>query len=497
MKIRCMPRDVHQARGDLLLSVVSNNLTSTATKRALEVAKTSYPGDLSRLLAAEKFTGERFQSQILSGLGKPFSAIVLLGWGDPAVKGDLGERCRAARKFGSLVTDFARRRKAERVVLDLGVMDVTADEVLSAFIEGVALSHYTFDRYRTKKSTYQMRELALVGVERRSQSVVDDALAMCEAVSMARDLINLTPRDCTPDVMVRKCREVAKKSRLAITVYSEAALKRLGANLLLAVGQGSDAPPAMVRLVYRPRGVRPKRCIALVGKGVTFDSGGLSIKPWEGMTTMKSDMSGSAAVLATMQALARLQPRVEVRAYLPFAENMINGHATRPGDIVEGLGGKTVEILNTDAEGRLILADALALAMRDGCDACVDLATLTGACVVALGTECAAMYASEDRLASQLLSASDTAGEMLWRMPLIRKYRDLLKGSASDLKNVGGRNAGSITGALFLQEFVDPKVPWAHFDIAGTAFSDKDHEHIRQGGVGFGVGTLVRWVMGM
>jgi len=496
MKIRCLPRDVQQARGDLLVSIVSNNLSSAASRRALEVARKAYPGNLSKLLYAENFTGERFQAQLLSGLEKPFSSIVLMGWGDPAAKGDLAEQCRAARKLGSLVTDAARRRKAERVVVDLRSIDLRTSEVLAAFVEGVALSGYTFERYRSKKSTYRMRELTLVGVERRAQSVVDDALVVCEAVFMARDLINLTPRDCTPEVMVKKCREVAKKSRLGLTVYSEAALKRLGANLLLAVGQGSDAPPAMVRLVYRPRGVRPKRCLALVGKGVTFDSGGLSIKPWEGMTTMKSDMSGSATVLATMQALAQLQPRVEVRAYLPFAENMINGHATRPGDIVQGLGGKSVEILNTDAEGRLILADALALAMRDGCDACVDLATLTGACVVALGTECAAMYASEDALADELLSASAVAGEMLWRMPLIKKYRDLLKGAASDLKNVGGRNAGSITGALFLQEFVDPKVPWAHFDIAGTAFSDKDHEHIRQGGVGFGIGTLVRWVMG-
>ena len=502
MKISSTTNDVRRLRGDMLVSVLAGAPTSIEAKRALEPARTAYRGDLDALLRAENFTTDRFRSLLISGLSKPYPSIALIGWGQGGQSGQSGKDgspadAAACRKLGSQVADIAQRRNASRLVVDARAVDLRSAELLAAFVEGVSLRLYRFERYRSKKSTYQLKECVVVHGSKLSAGVIADAQVMCQAVRMARDLINLTPRDCTPSVMVQKCREVAKKGRLALTVYNEAALRRLGANLLLAVGQGSDAPPAMVRLVYRPRGVRPKRCIALVGKGVTFDSGGLSIKPWEGMTTMKSDMSGSAAVLATMQALAVLQPRVEVRAYMPFAENMINGHATRPGDIIQGLGGKSVEVLNTDAEGRLILADALALAMRDGCDAVVDLATLTGACVVALGTECAAMYASDDALARQLHAASKEAGEMLWRMPLIAKYRDLLKGSASDLKNVGGRNAGSITAALFLQEFVDPKIPWAHFDIAGTAFSDKDSDHIRQGGVGFGVGTLVRWVMGM
>jgi leucyl aminopeptidase len=265
------------------------------------------------------------------------------------------------------------------------------------------------------------------------------------------------------------------------------------AGALLAVAQGSEEPPYLLRLSYKPKRVTNKKVIALVGKGVTFDSGGLSIKTGSGMETMKCDMSGAAAVIATMQAVATLKPGIEIRAYVPTTENMINGVATRPGDVVRAMSGKTIEILNTDAEGRLILADALHLAQQDKCDVIIDLATLTGACMVALGTDYAGLFSNNDGLTQRLQSAGDRAGERLWRMPLAKEYKNWIKSPVADIKNIGKSFGGAITAALFLEEFIG-EVEWAHLDIAGPAFVDGESGYIKRGGVGFGVRTLLNYL---
>jgi len=293
---------------------------------------------------------------------------------------------------------------------------------------------------------------------------------------------------------MRKARDIAKKGKLQLKILDRERLAKLGANALLAVSQGSSEPPYLMKLTYKPKG-RSARVLSLVGKGITFDSGGLSIKTAAGMETMKCDMSGAAAVLATMQAIAILKPKFEVRAYVPTCENMINGKATRPGDVVKAMNGKTIEILNTDAEGRLILADAISLAVKEKCNHVIDLATLTGACVVALGPEYAGLFSNDHKLADKLVQCGELSGEAFWRMPLAPEYREFIKSPVADIKNTGGPWGGAITAALFLKEFVDDN-SWAHLDIAGPAFSDSNKGYIKRGGVGFGVRTLLRYVLG-
>jgi leucyl aminopeptidase len=287
---------------------------------------------------------------------------------------------------------------------------------------------------------------------------------------------------------------VAKASGLGVEVIDERKAEKLGLGGLLGVGKASDNPPRMVKLTYVPAG-RSRGHVALVGKGITFDSGGLTLKPYEGMLAMKTDMAGAAAVLAAMSVVPGLAPPVHVTGYLCLAENMVNGGAIRPGDVLRIKNGTTVEVLNTDAEGRLVLADGLSLAAAEQPDAIVDIATLTGACMVALGPRIAGLMGNDDGWLDQVRAAADRASEAVWPLPLPKEYRKDLDSDVADLKNVGGRNGGALTAGLFLQEFVDGR-PWAHLDIAGPSRYDADDAYILKGGTGFGVRTLVELVAG-
>ena len=287
---------------------------------------------------------------------------------------------------------------------------------------------------------------------------------------------------------------VAKATGLAIEVIDERKAEKLGLGGLLGVGKASENPPRMVKLTYTPTG-RSRGHLALVGKGITFDSGGLTLKPYEGMLAMKTDMSGAAAVLAAMSVLPELAPPVQVTGYLCLAENMVSGRAVRPGDVLRIKNGTTVEVLNTDAEGRLVLADGLSLAAAEQPDAIVDVATLTGACMVALGARIAGLMGNDEGWIGQVQAAAGRASEAVWPLPLPKEYRKEIDSDVADLKNVGGRNGGALTAGLFLQEFVDGR-PWAHLDIAGPSRYDADDAYITKGGTGFGVRTLVELVAG-
>jgi leucyl aminopeptidase len=363
--------------------------------------------------------------------------------------------------------------------------------------EGIGLGAYTFTKYftgdRVPKKKLETATLMLAkgkgtAAERRA---VEHGLAVAAAVAVARDAVNEPPNVLTPEALAETARRIAKDGKLKITVLDEKAIKKAGMNLHAAVGQGSAHPPRLIHLSYVPK--RPKGKIALVGKGLTFDSGGLCIKPAAGMEEMKNDMGGAAAVLGVLAAVAALQPAVEVHGIIGAAENMPDGNAYRPADVFTSLDGKTVEIINTDAEGRLVLADALAYARKLEPELMIDAATLTGACLVALGKRCSAFFTADDRLARRFQSAAADAGEQFWRLPLLEELREGLTSDIADLKHTGDRNGGSISAALFLREFVG-KVPWIHCDIAGPVVGDRARGMYPKGATGHPVLTLLALV---
>jgi leucyl aminopeptidase len=377
-----------------------------------------------------------------------------------------------------------------------------AAEAAEAVAEGMSLAAYQFTTYKAQAKPSRLERVSVVGddVTKLGAGVARGA-RIAEAVSMARDLVNEPAGAMTPRRLAEVARELADRHGMSVTVLDEVAIASEGLGGLAGVAQGSDEPPRLIELVYEPSnpasgaGDGDIPTVALVGKGITFDSGGLSIKTADGMMTMKTDMSGAAAVLATMSALADLDVGVKVIAIMPTTENMPGGRAVKPGDVLKIRNGKTIEVLNTDAEGRLVLADGLSLAAEAAPDAIVDIATLTGACVVALGRQIAGVMGNSEELVSQVRTASERAGELVWHLPLPEEYRKGIESEVADMKNISSPAGagGALTAGLILGEFVDG-VPWAHLDIAGPARSDSDEGYTRKGATGFGVRTLIELV---
>ncbi len=370
-----------------------------------------------------------------------------------------------------------------------------------AVLEALALAGYRFDRHITdarRKPAGPRRVVLCAGDEARAVAAVRErAAAVAEASALARDLVNMPPNEMYPESFVAEARRAARGRGVRLEVFDPARLARERMGALLAVARGSVRPPRVLHAAYRPAG-RAKARVVFVGKGVTFDSGGYDIKTTDSMGTMKCDMAGAAAAYAATLALARLRAPVEVHAVLGLVENLVSGDAYKPGDVLTTRSGKTVEINNTDAEGRLVLADLLDWsAQRLRPDAMVDLATLTGACVVALGPLSTGVFTPDDALAEALLAAARRAGEKMWRLPMYGEYRDQLKSDVADMTNSGQRWGGAITAALFLQSFVKDGVPWAHLDIAGPAFLSSEHAFWGKGGTGAGVATLVDYALAL
>jgi len=363
-------------------------------------------------------------------------------------------------------------------------------EALEAYplAEGILLGAYRFDRY---KGSREEKPVA-IQLSGANPEEVERAKKVAEGVYWARDLVNEPPNVLTPEALAEAALSL-KAFGVEVEVLDEEAIQALGMGAFLAVAQGSENPPRFIALRYAPEGARER--LDLVGKGLTFDSGGYSLKPTEGMATMKGDMAGGAAVLGAMKSAALLGLPVEIRGYIAACENMVSGRAYRLGDVLKTLSGKTVEVMNTDAEGRLTLADALAYAERQEAKRILELSTLTGSAVVALGEEVAALFATEETWGKQVEEAAKKAGEKVWPLPLEKAYREKLKSPVADLKNVGDRNGGAITAALFLTEFVS--VPLVHLDIAGPAFAKKAHALGPEGGTGFGVRTVLKVAQGL
>jgi len=360
---------------------------------------------------------------------------------------------------------------------------------LEAIIEGAYLGNHLFDKYKDEKKHSSLKKIYFLvkpDVAKSSGKILKSITTICEGTIFARDLINTPSNDKKPEQFTKIIAEAAKKESLEVKIFDEKELKRKKFGAMLAVAAGSESKPRMIVLEYNPKGA--KKTVAFVGKGVTFDSGGINLKPTGSLDEMKSDMSGAAAVAATLIALAKLKPKTKVIGIIPVVENMPSGNASRPGDIVKSYSGKTVEILNTDAEGRLILIDAISYVIkRYKPETLIDIATLTGACVVALGEKIAGVFSSEDELAQSIISSGEKTYERCWHMPLPDDYKEDLKSDFADLKNIAGsRWGGAITAALFLSEFVGD-TRWAHIDIAGPSYMKKANAYCGVGGTGFGV----------
>jgi leucyl aminopeptidase len=467
-------------------------LQGTVEKQKLVTAlDAKLGGGLLALIKKAEFSGKYEQSLEIPTLGRVGPGRVLLyGLGQ---KRDLAEaRLRAA------ISAMARTATATGVKhLAIALPDGGGGNLLRAVAEGAVLGAYRFTKYftgdRQPKESLELVSLFRPGprptaTERRALEL---GRAVGDAVCLARDAVNEPPNELYPEKLAEMARELARAAKLKIQVLDKQGLADAGMKLHYAVGQGSAHEPRLIHMTYAPKGA--KRRIVFVGKGLTFDSGGLCIKPAPGMGEMKSDMGGAAAVLGLMQAIAAVRPNVEVHGIIGAAENMPDGAAYRPGDVFGSLDGKTVEIINTDAEGRLVLADALTYAVRLEPELIVDAATLTGACIVALGKTCSGYYATNDKLAAQLEAAAREAGEAFWRLPLLDELKDQLKSDIADLKHTGERWGGSITAALFLQEFV-AGVPWIHCDVAGPVLADRAKGIYPKGGTGHPVLTFLRFV---
>ncbi|MBW3594998.1 MAG: leucyl aminopeptidase [Actinobacteria bacterium] len=382
---------------------------------------------------------------------------------------------------------------AAKRLTDRGVVATTLPQIVedagAATVEGLLLGSYRYTRFKSDPKPIKTQQLVLVGGAQRD---VDRGAAVAEATMLARDLQNEPPNSLTPDALARKAREIADVNGLECTVWDEDEIERRGFGGLAGVARGAFNPPRFIELRYAPEGATGK--VALVGKGVTFDSGGLSLKPANAMETMKSDMTGAAVVLATMTTLKKLDVKTEVLGFVPTTENVPSGDSMKPGDVITHYNKTTTEVNNTDAEGRLILADALAYACEQAPDAIVDVATLTGGIMVALGTRLTGMFANDDGLSDELMAAADAAGEPMWRMPLVDDFKTDLDSDVADMKNSGPRWGSAIVAAIFLKQHVKQGIPWAHLDIAGTDWAEKANELGPKGATGVMSRTLVKWL---
>ena len=367
-----------------------------------------------------------------------------------------------------------------------------SDDTWQAALAGVCVGCQGQDLYRMEKKRHPFGELLVSGA---STEILRVAQIQGASVNLARELVNEPPAAIYPESFADRASQVANECDLEIEIWDESRLAQERCGALLAVARGSAQPPRLVILQYQGASNKKDAPLAFVGKGVTFDSGGLSLKPSDGMLAMKCDMAGAATVLAAVQAIAKLKLPVNVLGVMGVVENMVSGESYKLGDVLTTRNGKTIEVINTDAEGRLILADALSLASEANPDAIVDLATLTGACVVALGSDIAGLMGKNDAFLNQVEKAAKDAGEKVWQLPLPDEYKDLYKSPIADMKNISaGGYGGALTAGLILSEFVPEGIPWAHLDIAGPARADKDNAENVEGGTGFGVRTLIKLI---
>ncbi len=451
-----------------------------------DVIDVALHGGLARFLREADFTGKPGETLAVPTNGAlTAKAAILVGVGkraDITIDG--------LRRAAAAIAQRARTVSTlATTLIDATPESVDRADATQAITEGLLLGAYQFTVYKSEPKPTKLKTVKLLT---KASKTVDAAIArgvtIANAVNWSRDLQNEPSANKPPAVIAEVAKTLLRGKNVQVRVFSEAQLESMGCGGIIGVGQGSEQRPCLLQMSYKPKGATAT--LALVGKGVVFDTGGISIKPADGMDTMKTDMSGAAAVIATMSTLSALGVKVNVIGFAPLVENMPSGSAYRPGDVLRFRNGKTAEILNTDAEGRLILADALSLAVEANVDAIVDAATLTGACMVALGDKIAGLMGNHDGWSQSVRNAADRVGESVWPLPLPTEYKKLIESPVADIQNIGGRYGGAITAGLFLQEFV-ADTPWVHLDIAGPSRASADDGYTPKGGTGFVVRTMI------
>jgi leucyl aminopeptidase len=491
MEVKADSREFHEIECDALVVAIfegekpENGVLAEIDRRS--------NGVVSSLVETGELTGKSGESAYVHTPGDMKARrLLLLGVGKKeefttdGVRKMVGTAARALR--GKKARSFTILRRSRLPVA----------EGAQAATEGALISLFDPDKYHTSDKTenpLQAMTLVAPGAEvGELDRGIERGRVIAEATNFARELINEPANVITPTELARRAEQMAKEYGLEFDALDEPRMKELGMGAFLGVAQGSAEPAKMITLTYAPK-TESKETIAIVGKGITFDTGGISIKPADGMEKMKYDMAGGATTIGAMRAIAQLKPPVKVIGVVPTTENMPGGRAQRPGDVVRAMSGKTIEVINTDAEGRLILADAVAYARKLGATRIIDLATLTGAVSIALGDVYVAILGTDQAWIDQVLAAAKKAGEKIWQLPLDKDYREQIKSEIADIKNVGGRKAGTITAAYFIREFVED-TPWAHLDIASTAWNESGKPYLSIGPTGVGLRTLVNLVCG-
>ena len=487
MQISAVSTEINDWSGSVLIAGVLEGTIDSQINSFKTIIKDTY---LNKRFNDAEFEGKKNQKLSIELIEGKIKKIVFIGLGK--AENLLIDDLRKATSIGSSQV-FGNQIK-------LGILfpwDVF-DSPTAAFAVGEAVKLTSLKDLRFKSEAKELnpiKKVELIGMdEKATELAIAEINPICEGVKFARELVSSPPNFLTPNQLAKEARKLANDFNLDLKILDKKDCSKLGMGAYLAVAKGSDLEPSFIHLKYSPKPSKNK--VVLIGKGLTFDSGGYNLKVGASqIEKMKYDMGGSASVLGAARAIAELKPaNTEVHFIVAACENMINGSALHPGDIVKASNGKTIEVNNTDAEGRLTLADALVYACKLQPNAIIDLATLTGACVIALGDEIAGLWTENDQLSEQITRAAGKAGEGIWRMPMQESYKSGIKSSIADLQNTGPRPGGSITAALFLKEFVNSSIPWAHIDIAGTCWTEKDRDINPKGATGYGVRTLVNWI---
>lgn len=441
-----------------------------------------------KVLEKENFKGKEGEVLKVPTVGLSVDFVYLVGLG----KKEKVDEDTYRRASANLIKRL-KRDKVKEVCIVIPKRGEVGYELSKAITEGIILGSYTFDKYKTKKEEeFEVKEVKIYNGDEKG---IETGRIFAEAQNYARNLANEPGNVINPITLAEEAKKLAEEFGLECRIYDEKQIQEMGMMALYSVGKGSATPPRFIHLIYKPQG-NPKERIAIVGKGLTFDSGGLNIKPGDYMRNMKGDKSGACAVLGIMRAIAQLKPNVEVHGIIGAAENMPGGNAYRPDDVIRAKNGKYIEIDNTDAEGRVTLADALSYASELNPDKIIDLATLTGACMVALGEYTAGLFTNAPDFAEEIKKAAKKAGERVWELPMDdERLRKKIKNTIADVVNSGGRYGGAITAAMFLEEFVGEGIKWVHLDIAGPAFSKEEYGYYTKGGTGFGVRTCLEYLM--